>query len=145
MTEKSSTTCETADIIPKGKPRRKRGGQPGNRNSSHHGAPRGNKNAAKHGFYSKWFTRDEHKRLDTDRLGQLDDEEFILNAMIDRIISTMGPKPWDPDKTIVAGRAVSLAVGRIESIHRSRKAVYENQTNLEKILDDLKYIPMDED
>jgi hypothetical protein len=41
--------------------------------------------------------------------------------------------------------AISLAVGRIESIHRSRKAIYENQTTIQKALDELKYIPVDED
>lgn len=55
--------------------RPKRGTPAGNKNASQHGAPRGNTNPAKHGFYSHWFTLLEHNRLDSDSLGQLDDEE----------------------------------------------------------------------
>ena len=124
---------------------RKRGGQPGNTNTLHHGAPRGNTNAAKHGFYSHWFTREEHKRLDRDIQGELNDEETSLNILIDRIFATMNDEKMTHDKVVVATRAVALAVGRIESIHRSRKAIYDNQTTLDKALDELKYIPFEED
>ncbi len=40
------------DIAPITLEKRKRGGQPGNTNALHHGAPRGNSNALVHGFYS---------------------------------------------------------------------------------------------
>jgi len=46
---------------------------------------------------------------------------------------------------VVALRAVSLAVGRIESLHRSRKVIYAAETSLEKALDELKYIPLEQD
>lgn len=60
--------CRTTD-----KPKRKRGGQPGNGNAKGHGAPKGNQNglgnkggapkgsqnARKHGFYSKFIPIDE--------------------------------------------------------------------------------------
>lgn len=36
-------------------PKRKRGGQPGNKNAVGHGAPVGNKNAEKYGFFSKYL------------------------------------------------------------------------------------------
>jgi len=49
------------------------------------------------------------------------------------------------DEYVVALRAVSLAIGRVESLHRSRKVIYDNQTTIEKALDELKYIPMEED
>jgi hypothetical protein len=124
---------------------RKRGGQPANTNSLRHGAPRGNTNAAKHGFYSHWFTRQEHARLDRDFLGQLDDEEAGLDILIDRIFASMENEKLDHDRVVVASRAVSLMVGRIESIHRSRKAIYDNQTTIDKAIEELKYIPVDED
>jgi hypothetical protein len=114
-------------------------------NALHHGAPRGNTNAAKHGFYSHWFTRQEHKRLDRDIQGELNDEETGLNILIDRIFASMHDEKMNHDKYVVAARAVALAVGRIESIHRSRKAIYDNQTTLEKVWEELKYIPFEED
>jgi hypothetical protein len=49
------------------------------------------------------------------------------------------------DIILAASRAVSLAVGRIESIHRSRKAIYDNQTTIDKAMEELKYIPFEED
>ncbi|MCX6033838.1 MAG: hypothetical protein NTV38_02505 [Chloroflexi bacterium] len=108
------------------------------------GAPLGNTNALKHGFYSHWFSRHEEKRLDRDLLGQLADEEISLNIVIDRIFAAMKEGILPEDKILEVARAVSLAVGRIESIHRSRKAIYENQTTIQKALDELKYIPVDE-
>jgi len=51
----------------------------------------------------------------------------------------------DHDRYILALRTVCLAFGRIESIHRSRKVIYDNQTTLEKALEELKYIPWEED
>jgi len=39
--------------MPKPTPKRKRGGQPGNKNATEHGAPPGNRNAYKHGLYSQ--------------------------------------------------------------------------------------------
>jgi uncharacterized protein YjcR len=109
------------------------------------GATPGNKNALKHGFYSHWFTLPEKKRLDRDMLGQLADEEKSLNIVIDRIFAEMKEEKMPMDKVLEIARAVSLAVGRIESIHRSRKAIYDNQTAIDKALEELKYIPVDED
>ena len=126
-------------------PRPKRGAPVGNKNASQHGAPRGNTNAAKHGFYSHWFTRLEQKRLDSDNLGQLDDEEKSLTIVIDRIFAVMEEEKMTFDKVLAAARAVSLAVGRIESIQRSRKVIYDNQNTVEKAMDELKYIPFEED
>ena len=38
--------------------KKKRGGQPGNRNSVGHGAPKGNQNAVKHGLFSRYLPED---------------------------------------------------------------------------------------
>ena len=126
--------------------RPKRGAPVGNKNANQHGAPRGNTNAAKHGFYSRWFTREEHKRLDEDSLGQLSDEEKSLTIIIDRIFAAMKvEKDMNFDKVLAAARAVSLMVGRIESIQRSRKVIYDNQTTVDKAIEELKYLPDQED
>ena len=133
----------TSNEIPK--PTSRGGAPKGNSNAISHGAPHGNKNALKHGLYSRWFTRDERRRLDLDPLGRLIDEENSLIVMIDRIFASMSATPMDFDRTIAAGRAVALAAGRIESIHRSRKALYENITLMEQAMEELKYIPPDQD
>lgn len=41
-----------------GAPRKKRGGQPGNKNAVGHGAPKGNQNAVKHGLFSRYLPED---------------------------------------------------------------------------------------
>lgn len=127
------------DISPKGSPQgegtpnRKPGGQPGN------------KNAYKHGFYSYRFTHFERKRLDRDMQGKLADEENTLHIMVDRILAQMKSENLDFDRYLAATRAVSLAFGRIVSIHRTRKAIYDYQTTIEKAMEELKYIPFEED
>jgi len=126
-------------------PRPKRGAPVGNKNASQHGAPRGNTNAAKHGFYSHWFTRLEQKRLDSDNLGQLDDEEKSLTIVIDRIFAAMDEEKMTFDKIVAATRAFSLMVGRIESIQRSRKAIYDNVTTVGEAMDECKRLPIAED
>jgi len=142
------------DIIPEGDiaPREapplggKKGGAPrGNRNALGHGAPPKNKNAVKHGLYSHWFSRQEHTRLDKETLGELDDEEFGLKITLDRLIHSMQDERLTHDQIAVAARAVGLLSGRIESIHRSRKVIYDNQTTIDKALEELKSIPPEED
>jgi len=124
---------------------RKRGAPSGNTNALNHGAPRGNANALKHGFYSYTFTHAENKRLDYGILGQLDDEEAFLHVLLARSAESIQNRQLTHEEYWVALRAYSLAIGRIESIHRSRKAIYDNQTALEKVWEELKYIPFEED
>lgn len=107
--------------------------------------PGGNTNALRHGFYSRWFTRQEHHHLDQDYLGQLNDEENGLLIILDLIFKAMDSEKLSLDQLLAASRAISLAVGRIESIQRSRKAVYDTQTSLEQALDELKMIPLEDD
>jgi hypothetical protein len=45
----------------------------------------------------------------------------------------------------MALRAICLAFGRIESFHRTRRVLYDKQTTLEQVWDDLKLIPPEED
>ena len=121
------------------------GGQPGNTNSLAHGAPPGNTNALKHGFYSRAFKRSEKERLEHEVQGELNDEEECLRLLVYRAVVSMGEEKMDHDRYILALRTVCLAFGRIESIHRSRKAIYDNQTTLEKAMEELKYISFEED
>ena len=126
-------------------PNNRRGAPLGNKRAAGHGAPRGNRNAARHGFYSHSFTRREHERLDSDSLGKLEDEEIALRFLIDHIFTSSRSEEMGFDKFIIATRTVALAVGRIESIHRTRKAIYENLSAMEKAMDELKYIPVEQD
>ena len=67
---------------------RKRGGQPGNKNSKGkqnakgHGAPKGTQNALKHGGYSAvyWDTLDEDERELIESMPQ-DEEEILINQI----------------------------------------------------------------
>ena len=111
----------------------KRGGQPGNNN------------AFKHGFYSFTFTRKEKERLCRGYLGEFNDEEALLHTLIGRTAESIRGCQLTHEEYVVALRAVSLAIGRIESLHRSRKAIYDNQTTLEQAFDELKYLPVEED
>jgi hypothetical protein len=78
--------------------------------------------------------------------GELDDEENSLKIMLDRIFHSMHvDKTLTHDQKVVTSRGVALLSGRIESIHRSRKVVYDNQTALDKVWDELKFIPPEED
>ena len=124
---------------------RKRGGQPGNSNAMEHGAPDGNQNASRHGYYSNTFTRQDHERLDRDTLGKLEDEEFCLKFLIGHILESIKEEQMTYEKYLSGTRTVALAVGRIESLHRSRKAIYDNQDALDQALDELAYIPLEED
>jgi hypothetical protein len=113
--------------------RRRRGAQPGNNN------------ALKHGFYSHTFTDSEIDRLDNSIVGEFKDEEALMRSLISRSAEAMKNGEMTYYDYIVALRAVVLAVGRIESLHRTRKAIYEKQTTLDEALDELKYIPWEED
>jgi hypothetical protein len=55
----------------------------------------------------------------------------------------MNDEKMDHDGYIVALRAVSLALGRIESIHRSLKDIYDNSTILDKVWEELKSLPVE--
>lgn len=51
----SITGGAPSDTLQKASPKRKHGGQPGNKNAIGHGAPEKNKNAEKYGFFSKYL------------------------------------------------------------------------------------------
>ncbi len=129
----SSPNCTRR--IPKGPPLegRKPGGQ------------LGNNNALKHGFYSRYFTGLEVDQLENEVQGELQDEEDLIRLYLARVAKTLKDGQMNYDKYVADLRTVSLAVGRIESIQRSRKVVYENQMSIDKVWDELKYLPVEED
>ena len=61
-------------------PKKKKGGQPKNKNAVGHGAPPENKNAEKHGFFSKWLP------AETMEIMQEIEERSALDLLWDQII-----------------------------------------------------------
>ena len=119
--------------MPRSPSHRKRGGQPRN------------VNALKHGFYSHSFTHLESNRLDAGTKGEFFDEEHLLRVLIARTVETMKDRSMSHEDLVGTLRTVSLAVGRIESLHRSRKVIYDKGTTLQEALEELKYLPLEED
>ena len=112
------------------------------------GAPYGNTNAVKHGFYAHSFTGQEKHLLAAGIKGELKDEEELLRTFINRTIQAMNDSPLPSEETeamVIALRAISLAVGRIESIHRSRRIIFDQATTFDKAMEELKYLPIEED
>ena len=109
------------------------------------GAPRGNKNALKHGFYSHTFSRKELQRLDEDVEGEFRDEEEYLRVLIARTAESVKNEKLTHKEYESILRAVSLASKTIISIHHSRKGLYDKQTTIDKVWEELKSIPVEED
>ncbi len=122
-----------SELVPLDGTPRKRGGQ------------RGNRNALKHGFYSHTFSRKEIQRLDADIQGEFRDEEEYLRVLIARTAESVKNEKLTYKEYESLLRAVSLASKTIISIHHSRKGLYDKQTTLDKIWEELKYLPVEED
>jgi hypothetical protein len=118
---------------PTSTPKRRRGGQPGNRN------------ALKHGFYSHNFTSREKSQLEQDILGEFQDEDKLINVFMDRVAASAQHEKLDFLSNVLALRAISIAIGRKIDIHRSKKDIYEKLTSIEKAFEELKDIPPEED
>jgi hypothetical protein len=115
-------------------PKRKPGGQPGNQNR------------ITHGFYSSSFTKKESKALDTNVKGEFIDELSLLYVLIQRTFQSINNDPdVAPGVYLDALRAITQAIARIESIRRSQHILYNNQTTIEKALEELAFLPPEED
>ena len=83
--------------------KRKRGGQPGNKNAVGHGAPKGNQNATKHGLFSRYLPEDTRElffSLDSaDPLDLLWDQIKLAYAAIIRAQQIMHVRDQE-DKTV---------------------------------------------
>ena len=109
------------------------------------GAPRGNKNALKHGFYSHTFSRKEIHRLENNVEGEFRDEEEYLHVLIARTAESAARSQLTLAENLAALRAVALASACIIGIHRSRKAIYDKQSTIDKVWEELKYLPVEQD
>jgi hypothetical protein len=109
------------------------------------GAPRGNTNALKHGFYSSTFTHAEIKRLDENVQGEFKDEEALIHTLVYRCAESMKKGKMTLYDYVFTLRVVLLAVGRLESLHRTRKVIYDGQTALDQVWEELKYLPFEVD
>jgi hypothetical protein len=118
---------------PPAKKKRKRGAQPGNLN------------ALKHGFYSHAFTSQEKDHLTQDLLGELQDEEKLLDVFMDRVFTSMEHEELDFDRRLAALRTFSLAIRSKAALQRSRKDIYAKLTSMEQAMQELKDIPPEED
>ncbi len=117
VTYQTLRNWKTADEWEKALPPRKRGGQPGNRNSkgkknakgSHPGAPAGNKNAEKDGAYSAVFfdTLTEEEKAELERVplearAALEQEMKILKFRESKILAKIAEyEKADPDELYI--------------------------------------------
>jgi hypothetical protein len=120
--------------------------QPSTTGKRKRGAPFGNQNRLLHGFFSDSFTRKESKSLDTNIKGEFHDEISLLYVLINRTAQSINDNPnVAPDVYLNALRTITQAIARIESLRRSQRFLYSNQTTIEKAMQELAYIPPDQD
>jgi len=113
---------------------RKRGGQPGN------------KNAFRHGFYSPSFTSAEMRSLDSNVKGEFHDEINLARVNANRLAELLKDYKTMPFEDVVsASNALTNYLDRIQSLSRAQKYIYQNQTTIEKALEELGNIPPEED
>jgi hypothetical protein len=113
---------------------RKRGGQPGNCN------------AFRHGFYARSYTPTENMALDSNVKGEFHDEINLARVNANRLAELLKEYKHMPFQDVVAGsNALNNYLDRIQSLSRAKKFIYENQTTIEKALDELSLIPPEED
>jgi len=116
------------------KSKRKRGGQPGN------------SNALRHGFFSKTFTETELCGLDKDIKGEFIDEIALARVNAARLAELLKDyKNMSLDDVVSASNALNNYLDRIQSLSRSQRFMYRNQTTLEQALAELAEIPPEED
>ena len=151
---------KTADRWDEAMPKRKRGGQPGNRNSagkrnaagSHPGAPAGNKNAEKDGAYSAVFfdmlTEEERELVANTPLGSreaLEHEMKILKFREHRIMTKIAEYEEAPedalyltsllDMRLPAGRGKDTQDGAVQTRGRySKDSAFSRALKLQEAL-----------
>jgi acyl-[acyl carrier protein]--UDP-N-acetylglucosamine O-acyltransferase len=119
---------------PKPSSKRKRGGQPGNKNSF------------RHGFYSKSFTASDMQSLDKNIKGEFHDEISLARVQASHLAELMKDyKNMPLQDYISASNAINNYLDRIQSLSRAQKYIYQNQTTVEKALEELKDISPDDD
>jgi hypothetical protein len=110
------------------------------------GAPLGNTNAFRHGFYSPSFTSGEMRCLDSNVKGEFHDEINLARVNANRLAELLKDYKTMPFEEVVsASNALNNYLDRIQSLSRAQKFVYQNQTTIEKALEELGAIPPEED
>jgi hypothetical protein len=108
------------------------------------GAPLGNQNALKHGFYP--IKAQVLARLNTDVKGEFLDEIDALRSLVDSMIAvfnqTENPTLEQCQTTL---RGVSQSFDTMKGLYLMQKVLYNKQTTMEKILQELADIPPEED
>ncbi len=114
--------------------KRKRGAQPGNHN------------AYRHGFYAPSFTEPEMQGLDSNVKGEFHDEINLARVSASHLAELMKDYKNMPLQDFVsASNALNNYLDRIQSLSRAQRFIFQNQTTIEKALDELKDIPPQED
>jgi len=114
--------------------RRKRGAQPGNQN------------AFRHGFYSKAYTPADMRQLDANVKGEFTDEINLARVNASRLAELIKDYHNIPLQDFIsASNALNNYLDRIQSLTRAQRFMYQNQTTVEKALEELKDIPPEED
>jgi len=109
------------------------------------GAQRGNTNALKHGLYTRTFRHSEAARLEAALEGAFKDETELLRVLILRTMASLKENPpATPKEHLFALRQVTLAVGRLQSMVRTRRASQTVDVALEELLDELRHLPVKE-
>ena len=108
------------------------------------GAQPGNTNAVKHGFYA--IKPEILTRLDADVKGEFNDEIDAIRSLSDTTIAVFSaienPTLEQCQTTL---RAVSQAFDSMKGLYVTQKLLYNNQTSIAKIMEELSAIPPDLD
>ena len=91
----------------------------GNKNGLGHGAPRGNRNALKFGVYTREFTRPMIQPPGMSLMEALELEVHRLRLFVRDELASARPASSDIASNLALLRAVTIAVGRIDRLHRS--------------------------
>jgi len=114
--------------------KRKRGAQPGN------------DNARRYGFYSKSFSPSDMEGLDSNVTGEFHDELNAARVHAAHLAELMKDYRNMPlQDYISASNAFNNYLDRIQSLTRAQRFIYQNQTTIEKALEELKDIPPEAD
>ena len=100
----------------------------------------------RHGFYSDSFTPEENEALDSRIRGEFTDEMALAKVNAKRLGRILEHyKEMDPHDALLAFNTLSNFLGAIQELGRATHQLYQNQTRLEKVLEELEGIPEDED
>ena len=115
-------------------PKRKRGGQPGNKNNF------------RHGFYSPSFSPSDMQALDQNVKGEFHDEISLARVNLSHIEEIiLGNKNMSRNDLMNISNVAIKYIDCIRCLTRDQKLIYQNQTTVEKALEELKDIPPDQD